>query len=629
MNSTEFDIEKIIEKLDMKSYINKGLKFILFDKDKDVKHEFYHKNGIRDYIGKNIIFDPITFEKEMAVKIKKDQEIKINVEIVFAYKNDNIIDLKSFCNSIYTPEGGTHITGFKIALTSLIRKYIEDTKFLTKKDANLEISGDDIQSGIIGIINIKHPCPQYKGQTKDKLNSSEVQGVVIKLMNEEFSNWIETHSKEMKILCNKIVLSAKASLAAKKAKESITKKGETGLTILSDLSKLAPCLSKDISKNELFITEGNSAGGNAKSCREKQHQAIYALKGKIMNTNNSDATKILLNRELADLAYILTGKKDGIDTNFSIDDLKYQYINIMADADVDGLDIASHLITHFYKHYYSIVEEGRLRVCVPPLYSIVENGKKRYFLNQSDYNQYILDKALKKYKIMNGNTIINRKKALMNVLDKFEELKNYITELTQHNEELNLYLLDLTSQHIYNTLKDIELITSMKLSEISKNCNIKKYLKEISDVRFIKKENDLIFEGTADNVYVESSYKNFLKECVLLIKYRFEIELDFDYKLSNITTNEIEDLTINRYIKLYKELTPKSRSRFKGLGEMNPDELWETTMNPESRNMIQIIIQDKSESDEVMENLFNQKPKYSDKRKEFLLKHQDDFISEF
>jgi len=218
----------------------------------------------------------------------------------------------------------------------LIKKYIADNNLLTKKDANLDITGDSVQEGVVAVVSIKHPHPMYDQQSKKKLNSTEVSGAVMKAVNAEFSKWIETHAKEMKVLCTKVIESAKANSAAKRAKELANKKSENGITAVSDLSKLANCISKKPEECELFVVEGNSASSSARNGRDKQTQAVYALRGKILNTNNLAETKIFENKELSDLIYILTGKKTAIGKNFNVEDMKYHKLVALTDADDDG-----------------------------------------------------------------------------------------------------------------------------------------------------------------------------------------------------------------------------------------------------------------------------------------------------
>ena len=339
MDTFEIDIESVKDECKMKSFINKGLTIIIKDMDEKKQAKYYHKDGIEEYVqlnAKKALFNPITFSTSTTVN-KANKELNVEIDCSFTYDNStDPINIKSFCNSIYTSDGGTHETGFKTALTSLIKKYIADNNLLTKKDANLDITGDSVQEGVVAVVSIKHPHPMYDQQSKKKLNSTEVSGAVMKAVNAEFSKWIETHAKEMKVLCTKVIESAKANSAAKRAKELANKKSENGITAVSDLSKLANCISKKPEECELFVVEGNSASSSARNGRDKQTQAVYALRGKILNTNNLAETKIFENKELSDLIYILTGKKTAIGKNFNVEDMKYHKLVALTDADDDG-----------------------------------------------------------------------------------------------------------------------------------------------------------------------------------------------------------------------------------------------------------------------------------------------------
>jgi len=339
METNQIDLETIKEECKMMSFINSGLTIIIRDLDEKKQVKYYHKDGLKEFVelnAKKALFDPISFATNTTVT-KANKELDVDIECSFTYNNTtDPINIKSFCNSIYTNDGGTHETGFKMALTNLVKKYITDNNLLTKKDSNLEITGDAVQEGVVAVVSIKHPHPMYDQQSKKKLNSTEVSGAVMKAVNTEFGKWIETHPKEMKAICTKVIESAKANTAAKRAKELANKKSESGITAVSDLSKLANCISKKPEECELFVVEGNSASSSAKNGRDKNTQAVYALRGKILNTQNVAETKIFENKELSDLIYILTGKKTAIGKNFNIEDMKYHKLVALTDADDDG-----------------------------------------------------------------------------------------------------------------------------------------------------------------------------------------------------------------------------------------------------------------------------------------------------
>lgn len=594
MQELGFDLEILEKELDSKAYIINGVKFILKDLDTKESKEYYHKNGISDFIrseGK-LLYDPIIIKNESKITIK-DKEFKIEVEIGLSHSKDisgSII--KAFTNTIYNYNEGTHVAGFRIGITSNIKKYIDSNNMLSKKDEKLNITGDNIQDGLIAIINLKYPNALYSSQTKEKLTSTEIQGYILKVINDELPKWMDIHSKEMKILCNQVILSAKAENAAKKAKEAVTKKGTTTLTIMSDLSKLAVCNSKDYEKCELFITEGNSASSSAKACRDKNYQAIYALRGKILNSNNVSKDIILTNKELSDLVYILTGKKDAIDDKFDIADLKYGKILTLCDADDDGYNITSLIITFFYKHMKDIITNGCLYVCQPPLYSIIENGKKRYFLNQEKYDEYIIEKIKNKYNF-NYN--------ITNVISWCDKYNNFLDELS-NNTGLPQELFDIYSDIVIKNNFTADINQLVKLGDLIINGN------NVS--------------GLFSNYYIDLDFNDFIDIIEKVITYRANIGYPNNLKLNN-------QLFYNKdYKQLLSDETPKSRSRFKGLGEMDADELGSTTIDKKYRQILKVVLQDNDESASVQEDLFNQNTKYSDRRKILLLDSQNNVINE-
>jgi DNA gyrase subunit B len=605
--SKEFDFDILKDECNMKSYINKGLNLTIINLDTKEKFEYYHEKGIIDYINNNkLISDIISFNK-----IFDFNEYKIGIDLAFAYTNETKpIEIKTFCNSLYMKDGGTPETGFKMAVSKIIKSYITDNNLLNKKDSKLNITGDNIQESIVAIISIKHPNPLFFGQTKDKLTNTEVQGFIQKILNEEFVQWLNDNQKQAKLICNRIILSAKASEAAKKAKDTVIKKSENVFTSISDLSKLANCIKKE--DNEIFITEGNSASSTAKECRDKETQAVYSLRGKIKNTNNLSTVDILKNKETADLAYIMTGEKDGLDNKFDIKKLKYDRVIIMADADSDGKHITQLAICYFYRHMKDLVREGHLYVAISPLYSIIENNKKVYFQDQNDFDKYLIERIIKNYKFKyNKNNLTT--KEIKNMLSIYDKYNSFITDI-ENNNSINKYFLDNINRY---------LIKDDNYKNIDKKALLL-FIKSLGDFAVTKESDGIKINGLYDNEFISTSLKTILVNSKKCVDFILKSKLNIGILYVPVKENKFLELKLLDYNNINKKVIPASRSRFKGLGELNSEELWDTTMNPNTRNMYQVIINDEDLTDSIMEDLLNDNSTYADKRKAFLLKNQKD-----
>lgn len=338
MGTNEFSTETIIEEMRDKVYVLPGVTIEVNDDDEKKKYTFL-KKSLSSYVDdncKNGLNKPCTFgdKVEFTDKLSKKTK-KFEYELSFAYAAKGNSKIRSFCNSLVMREGGIQETSLKTAMCQFFKKYIEDNKLIPKKDGNLEITVDHCADGLVCVLSIKHPSPIFENQTKNKLTNKEVASIK-KTIIEHLEEFAVSNPKEVKNICNKIILNAKAADAARKAKENTMKSGENQFSIVSDLSKLAPCISKDPKLIEILIAEGTSASGTAKEARDKMIQAVYSLRGKMLNTLGMETNKVLANKECADLAYILTGIKNAIDENFKIEYLKYDKVIMLCDADVDG-----------------------------------------------------------------------------------------------------------------------------------------------------------------------------------------------------------------------------------------------------------------------------------------------------
>jgi DNA gyrase subunit B len=550
MEEVNFDFETIKFELETKKYVLKNVEFILINEDTNEEFKFLSANGIDDYIKDNIkesICRTIKISNDVEFN-KRNKTSKFNVELAFSYDKKSRINIISFCNSLLMREGGIQETTFKTSLTRFFKSYIENNNLLAKKDEGLldKINGDHVTDGLVAIISIRHPDPLFENQTKNKLKSKEI-GLISKLISEALDNFASSNTKDIKNICNKIIISIKAYEAAKKARETVQKKGENQFAIVSDLSKLANCISKDTEVNEIFITEGRSASGTAKEARDKNTQAVYSLRGKMLNTIGMDTLKVLANKECADLAYILTGIKNAIDDNFNIDYLKYGKVIMLCDADVDGYHISMLGLTYIFEHMRPIITEGHMYIAIPPLYSIIEKGKKRYFVDQYEYDQYIYEKILKNYKFIENNKPVKTIKKLTRIFEEYDKISKYIEEIVNNNIGVSKELIF----SLFNYLLD---------NDYTKE-NIVKFLKGCNDIIL----NDKKYEGFFNENYVYFTLNNIISIFNNIFKYANDNNISFsDIYYNNDQSDNYNPFNISVYDEIISAVTPKSRVRLKG-----------------------------------------------------------------
>lgn len=364
----EYDYKKVLDRLRQQAYLTKGVHIKLSDERNDQSYGFYFEGGIKSYVehlnhNKNILNEtPFYVEKRIG-----DTSIEISIQYTDSYKEN----VQSFANNILTPEGGTHLTGFRTALTRCIKDYAKKTGLT--KDIKGDLSGDDVREGLSAVISVKLPDPQFEGQTKAKLGNPEIQNQVSQVLAEYLSYYLEENPNEAKAIVGKCTLSARARMAARAARDTVIRKGVLEGSALP--GKLADCSSKDATKSELYLVEGDSAGGSAKQGRDRNFQAILPLRGKILNVEKARIDKMLASEEIK---ILIIAMGVGIGENYDIERLRYHRIVIMTDADVDGAHIRTLLLTFFYRNYPEIIEKGYLYAAQPPLYAISQGSKKEY-----------------------------------------------------------------------------------------------------------------------------------------------------------------------------------------------------------------------------------------------------------
>lgn len=572
------------------SFLSRGLRIKYHatkrENKSEVVKEFYNKNGLIDYIKhieKHLISKPVEFELEADDKV---------VELALAYRKSDEESMLSFCNGLQTVDGGTHETGFRQGLTNVLLKYIKDNKILPKKDESLEIIGDDTREGLVAILVTKHPEPQFFGQTKDKLTSVDIKGICTKIVSDNFSKYLKDNPDEARKIALKVIQNAKGRIAAKRAKANVSKKSE-GYLGLSTLSKFTNCSSSNPEECELFIVEGNSAGGSAEQGRNPETQAIYKLKGKPLNTFSRSLTSIQANKEFKDLINILGC---GIGSNFDITKLRFHKIILACDSDVDGYHILSLLDAFFYKHMTDLVVNGHLYHARPPLYRITEGKKEKYIVLKEDYNKYLRDKIYNTYSL-----VVKGKdgKAMELPKDKYYSILTNSYKYTRLLEDLATRLATKPEVLEYIALyyggKNFE--SSMKSLGLS-----------------VIQDKETLVEGLYGEDYICLVISNEVKKYLMEIRNQFK-EFGLGQVISvNKKTNEKKSTTIGKFlVEAYNKVAPNNKTRYKGLGEMNAEDLYSTTLDPNKRTIIQLSVDDFKSTDIEMEI---QVGKDADKRKD-------------
>lgn len=402
--TTEFEFAKLNKRIQELAFLNRGLNLSITDKREGMEQtkEYHYEGGIASYVeylneNKDVIFDtPIYTEGEMD---------DITVEVAMQYTTSYHENVVSFANNIHTHEGGTHEQGFRTALTRVINDYAKKNKILKENDDNL--TGEDVREGLTAVISVKHPGPQFEGQTKTKLGNSEVVKITNRLFSDAFSEFLLEHPQIARRIVDKGIVAAKARIAAKRAREVTRKK--SGLEISNLPGKLADCSSNDATKTELFIVEGDSAGGSAKSGRDREFQAILPIRGKILNVEKASMDKILANEEIRSL---FTAMGTGFGADFDVEKARYQKLVIMTDADVDGAHIRTLLLTLFYRYMRPIVEAGYVYIAQPPIYGVKVGSEIKEYIQPGVNQEQELQEALERHSTGRSKPTIQRYKGL-------------------------------------------------------------------------------------------------------------------------------------------------------------------------------------------------------------------------
>ena len=594
---TEFDFKKLESRLRELAYLNSGVNIKLVDSrgDEEVLSELSSRGGLKGYVkfldkSREAIVDDIIFFQ--------GSNENISVECAIQWNKSYYEHFLVFTNNIPQKDGGTHVAGFRSALTRTVNNAISNIGMQKKDKVNL--TGEDAREGLTCILSVKVPDPKFSSQTKDKLVSSEVRPVVESIVSENLASWFEENPKDAKSVITKIFEAAAAREAARKAREVSRK--NSAFEISSLPGKLADCQSKSPESSELFIVEGDSAGGSAKQARDRKNQAVLPLKGKILNTEKSRPDKILNSAEIGTLIQALG---TGFKPDFKIEDLRYHKIIIMTDADVDGSHIRTLLLTFLYRHMPELVKNGYVYIAQPPLYKIKRGKMELYLKDDSELEDFfindITENAVLEQKSGTAIKGADLKNIFLNIIG-FDKLLNLISG---KNESFYFLLEQATISNLFN-IENFEnkKKSSQTLDYLLKRLNFKENnwstILENEEIIFSKKENKV----TETFTIKLSDFNNF--NYVNLKKYSELMQENFLSKsLLKLGDQTIEILSPKDLIKKALDQSKKNYSvqRYKGLGEMNPDQLWQTTLDPEYRSILRVDIDDAQRADDVFEEL--------------------------
>ncbi len=613
--TTEIDCDVIANRLREMAFLNKGLKIIFSPHDSEEVETFHYEGGIGSYVeflnkNKNVLHEkPIYIDKVVG---------DLQVEVAMQYTESYTESVLSFANNINTHSGGTHLTGFRNSITRVLNDYARKNNIL--KDSEQNLSGEDVREGLTAIVSVKIPNPEFEGQTKEKLGSQEAMGAVQDAVRDKLQEWLEFNPKIAKMIIEKTLQAQRAREAARKARELTRRK-----TVLENSTlpgKLADCSNREPEKCEIFLVEGDSAGGSAKQGRNRMFQAILPLRGKILNVEKARLDRIYGNNEIQSMVQAFGIKISRNEEEVEIDKLRYHKIIIMTDADVDGAHIRTLMLTFFFRYARPLIEQGYVYIAQPPLFKVTQGKTSEYL-----FNEHVLDKMLKERGIKNL-TLSDKLKKNVKTGDELLELIKNMSEFyhSYNNPILNLYPAVFLRGLVRSDIKIEDFDSQSRMNEIceylnhylsdhAKNYNIQeaenykvdvKYNPENSKYSFVLHLNEEEHVVLNPSIIKSTEYKK-LKSSYPLIR-DFLIE-ESDGLLLETDTEKHE---IDSFEKLQKLIDDRGQKglqiqRFKGLGEMMPQQLWETTMDPATRTLLKVNIEDAMLCDQLFDVLMGDK----------------------
>jgi DNA gyrase subunit B len=610
----EFAYDILATRLRELSFLNSGVKIILVDEREEGKRqEFCYEGGIRSFVehlnrNADPLHPPIYISGENAGTV---------IEVAIQYNSGYSEKVFSFANNINTREGGTHLTGFRSALTRCLNTYGKKQNML--KDMKDGLSGDDVKAGLTAVVSVKIQNPQFEGQTKTKLGNSEVRGLADNIINDKLSSFLEENPAIAREVTAKCIQEARARDAARRAKELTRRK--SALDSASLPGKLADCQEKDPNLSEIYLVEGDSAGGSAKQGRDRRNQAILPLKGKILNVEKARPEKMLANKEIA---VLVTALGAGIHNEFDVERIRYRNIIIMTDADVDGSHIRTLLLTFFYRMMPEVIERGYLYLAQPPLFRVVKGKQERYLQNEQELNRFLVQEAVADYLVRvehNGSTYAGEQ--LKELMLRIFNFKFHVDRLERRGYDRALLAILVESG-----LTDAKLLESPDaFRPFQELLQSKGYEVESEGV---DPEHNLMCIRASVRVGGRSFSSLICLDLLDSADYRSLCRVEqsleelrigpFQIIKSGATEPLMEASTKEQLLQMLLEQGRRSLTiqRYKGLGEMNPQQLWETTMDPAKRVMLQVKLDDAVAAEDIFNVLMgdNVEP-----RREFIREH--------
>ena len=626
--SIEYDWDSIAGRLREMAYLNQGLAIRLRSDWHEETHwphndvTFRFDGGVRSFVRtfnrrRGGIHDSVMF----AVGTVDD----VSVEVAFQYNQSFVENCLSFANVIRTGDGGTHVTGFRSALTRVLNDYAKKNKLLNiGKDGVATLSGEDVREGLMSVISVKVKDPQFEGQTKGRLGNPEVKGTVEHLVGRYLSEFLEDHPDEARIIIDKASTAARAREAAKKARDLIIRKNAMDGGSLP--GKLADCSEKDPSRSELYIVEGESAGGSAKQGRDRQFQAILPLKGKILNVEKARPERMFAHEEIAAL---ITAIGAGMGEDFDSEKLRYHRIIIMTDADIDGAHIRTLLLTFFFRHMRQLIDDGYLYIAQPPLYKASKGRRSNWLYADADLDNWMAERAFNGLSIASDDDDVR-------IEIKGKRLGSTVTQLREFREALDIVnVLGMPEDVFFELLRDPEwqnlTFTNDRSSEIiadldddfdenaafqvnlfngSVDGDQTPFTREVNEILDEEEEDGPVTYHIRDYELTEDVYNN---PAIRRSKRLYPRVADFvatdSFQLKKRDDILIQDLNWQELPEALEEHSDTSGiniQRYKGLGEMNPDQLWDTTMNPQYRLMLKVTADDAIGADDIFRTLMGE-----------------------
>lgn len=598
-----FSFETLSQRLRELSFLNAGIQITLEDERTNKRNEFNYQGGIVSFVEFLNRTRKVLHDKIIHLEGRRED---VEIDIAFQYNDGYNETVFSYVNNINTREGGTHLSGFRAALTRTINHYALSNNVFKKND-KLGISGEDIREGLAAVISVKVQDPQFEGQTKARLGNSNVKGIVENFVNETLSISLDENPGIARRVIEKVYEAARAREAARKARELTRRK--TALEVGSLPGKLADCQEKDPRLSELFLVEGDSAGGSAKQGRDRRCQAILPLKGKVLNVEKARLDRMLRNQEIGN---VITALGTGIgEEDFRLESLRYHKIIIMTDADVDGAHIRTLLLTFFYRHFRALIERGNLYIAQPPLYRVKDTKEKegRYITDDLQFMDYVMERAVRNTtaRTSEGSEIQGASlKGLLKKVIRFEEAFSRIRSGSMDRDFLRQILMSSTfsPEHLQKR-EELERL----VSELTQG---------LEDDEGLANRNEYTIERDQENncyqircvSFRNGSRQETVLDAELVSSPGFQELLHLEREFQSLgpppylLKDGEEEVVAEDLFRLKESLLKTGRKgltiqRYKGLGEMNPSQLWETTMDPEVRTLLQVTIEDALEADQI------------------------------